>query len=191
MKPRSIRLLAASFLAFVVTWPTMAETYAVDPSQSFIEFRATKKGIDWMVGRFYEFEGDLTYDPKSGPEAQSISLVIDAASLDTENRKRDKHLRGEKFFDVGNYPTITFVSKSFEGDGGGGVLTGDLTIRDITKEVAFEVKKIDEGEDSSGDYRAGFEGHYVMDRTDFGLDGYIKKVARDIDIDLRIEAVKN
>ncbi|MGI9492572.1 MAG: YceI family protein [Geminicoccaceae bacterium] len=191
MKSQSFRLLAASLLAIVVAWPAMGESYKVDPNQSFIEFRATKKGIDWMIGRFYEFEGDMIYDPKAGPKAQSISLTIDAASLDTDNGKRDRHLRGDKFFDVDNYPIITFVSKAYEGDERGGVLSGDLTIRDITKEVAFEVKKIGEGEDSTGDYRAGFEGHYVMDRTDFGLDGYIKKVAKDIDIALRIEAVKN
>lgn len=191
MKPRSFRLLVSSLLMVAVTWPAVGEEYEVDLSQSFIEFRAQKLGVDWLVGRFYEFEGDMIYDPKAGPEDQSISLTIDAASLDTDNRKRDRQLRGRKFFDVDTYPTITFVSKGFEGDQSGGVIKGDLTIRDITKEVAFEVKRVGEGEDANGDYRAGFEASYVMDRTEFGLDRYLKKVAKDIDIDIKIEAVKN
>lgn len=191
MLPRSIHVLAASALAAVVAGPALAVDYTIDLSHSFIEFRTKHLGFSWLSGRFNSFEGSMTYDPTAGPEAQSIELTIDAASLDTNHEERDENLRSADFFDVEAYPEITFTSTGYEGDAEGGTLTGDLTLLGVTKTIAFEVKKIGEGMDYWDDYRAGFEGRYVLTRSDFGMDYDLGPSAEQVEIDLWIEAVRN
>ena len=191
MLSRSIHVLAVSVLAAAVAGPVLAVDYTIDPSHSFIEFRTKHLGFSWLSGRFNSFEGSMAYDPTAGPDAQSVEITIDAASLDTNHEERDENLRSADFFDVETYPEISFVSTGYDGDAAGGTLTGELTLLGVTKEIAFEVKKIGEGKDFWDDYRAGFEGRYVLTRSDFGMDYDLGPSAEQVEIDLWIEAVKN
>jgi len=133
----------------------------------------------------------MTYDPEAGVDAQSIALTIDAASLDTNHEKRDEHLRGADFFNTEEFPEITFTSTGYEGDVDGGTLTGELTMLGVTKEIAFDIAKIGEGDDPWGGYRAGFEGQYTLTRSDFGMSYDLGPAAEQVEIDLWIEAIKN
>ncbi len=191
MHYRPFRVLAVSALAAALAGPAFAADYTVDPSHSFIEFRTKHLGFSWLSGQFNKFEGSMTYDPTAGMEAQSIEITIDAASLFTNHEERDANLRSADFFDVENHPEISFKSRSYQGDAEGGLLTGDLTLLGVTKEIAFKVKKIGEGEDFWGDYRAGFEGQYVLTRSDFDLGYDLGPSAEQVEIDLWIEGVKN
>ncbi|MGI9433708.1 MAG: YceI family protein [Geminicoccaceae bacterium] len=190
MKPNSFKLLAASSLIALMSWPALAEDYQVDLAHSFIEFKTKHLGFSWLSGRFNNFEGSMAYDPSAGPEAQSISITIDTVSLDTNHEKRDEHLRGSDFFDVGNHPTATFVSTGYDGDAEGGTLIGDLTLLGVTNEISFEISKIGEGEDPWGGYRAGFEGQYTLNRSDFGMSYDLGPAAEQVELDLWIEAIK-
>ncbi|MGI9493657.1 MAG: YceI family protein [Geminicoccaceae bacterium] len=191
MMSRSVHVLAVSVLATIVTSSALATDYTIDLSHSFIQFRTKHLGFSWLSGRFNSFEGSMAYDPSAGPEAQSIELTIEAASLDTNHQERDENLRSADFFNVDEYPEITFTSTGYQGDAEGGTLTGALTLLGVTKEVAFDVKKIGEGEDLWGDYRAGFEGRYVLTRSDFGMDYDLGSSAEQVEIDLWIEGVRN
>jgi len=71
--------------------PAIAAGYKIDPAHSFIQFRTKHLGYSWLVGKFNRFEGTMNYDPSAGPEAQNISVTIDASSLDTNHAERDKH----------------------------------------------------------------------------------------------------
>ena len=190
MKTNSFKFLASSALVALMSWPTLAEDYQVDPTHSFIEFRTQHFGFSWLSGRFNSFEGSMVYDPSAGPEAQSINLTIDTTSLDTNHEKRDEHLRSADFFDVDNHPTATFVSTGYDGDAEGGTLTGDLTLLGVTNEISFEVKRIGEGEDPWGAYRAGFEGEYTLSRSDFGMSYDLGPAAEEVILDLWIEAIR-
>ncbi len=177
-------VLASS--SFVVS----AEEYQIDPTHSFVEFKTKHLGFSWLSGRFNTIDGTMTFDPSKGAEAQGIELVIDANSIDTNHAERDKHLRSADFFDVANYPTITFKSTKFEGDENGGTLHGDLTLHGVTKPIWFEVKKIGEGKDPWGGYRAGFEGQYTLTRSDFDMNYDLGPGAQQVEVDLFIEAIK-
>ena len=168
-----------------------AESYTVDGSHSFIQFRTKHLGYSWLPGRFNKFEGKLTYDPSKGPESQSVSITIDTASLDTNWADRDKHLRSADFFDVEKYPTATFQSTGYEGDASGGKLTGDLTLLGVTKSISFDIRKIGEGDDPWGGYRAGFEGSYNLNREEWGMDYNLGPAAKVIELNLLIEAIKD
>ena len=170
--------------------PAIAAGYKIDPAHSFIQFRTKHLGYSWLVGQFNRFEGTMNYDPSAGPEAQNISVTIDASSLDTNHAERDKHLRGEDFFNVQKYPTVTFVSTQYWGGESGGKLTGDLTLLGVTKSISFEVRKIGEGDDPWGGYRAGFEGSYILTRKDFGMGYDLGPAAEKVQLDLLIEAIR-
>ena len=170
--------------------PAAAVEYEIDQAHSFIQFRTQHLGFSWLVGQFNRFSGSMTYDPEAGPESQSIRVTIDVASLDTNHAERDKHLRGPDFFDVSNYPTAKFVSTGFEGGEDGGTLTGDLTLLGVTKSVSFTVRKIGEGDDPWGGYRAGFEGSYVLKRRDFGMGYNLGPTAEEVELELLIEGIR-
>ncbi len=186
--PRS-SILAAALLAISSTSLAAAE-YKIDLSHSFIKFRTGHLGFSWLLGRFNKFEGTMQYDPAAGPEAQSVSLTIDTTSIDTNWAERDKHLRSPDFFNVEKFPTATFKSTGFKGDANGGTLSGDLTLLGVTKPISFEIKKIGEGDDPWGGYRAGFEGSYVMNRSDFGMTKNLGPSAEKVEIELFLEGLK-
>jgi len=169
---------------------SQAAEYVIDPAHSFIQFRTQHLGISWLAGRFNRFEGSMVYDPEAGPDAQAISITINARSLDTNHAERDKHLRGAFFFNVEAYPTVTFVSTGFAGGPEGGKLTGDLTFLGVTKSIWFDVRLIGEGDDPWGGYRAGFEGTYVLKRRDFGMVYNLGPAAENVEIHMMIEAVR-
>ncbi len=183
-------LACASVFAVMSSVVASAAEYKVDLSHSAINFKTKHLGLSWLTGRFNKFEGSMSYDPAAGPEAQSISIEIDTASLDTNWADRDKHLRGPDFFNTEKFPKASFKSTGYDGDAAGGTLTGDLTLLGVTKSISFEIKKLAEGDDPWGGYRAGFQGSYVLKRADWGMNYNLGPAAENIELDLLIEAIK-
>ena len=188
------RFLAATALALTILAPfglsAQAADYKIDPAHSFVEFKTIHLGYSWLAGRFNKIEGSFKFDPSAGADAQKINLTIDAASVDTNHAERDKHLRSEDFFNVSEFPTVTFDSTGFEGDETGGTLTGDLTLHGVTKSVSFPIKKIGEGDDPWGGYRAGFEGTYTLVRKDFNMGYDLGPAAENVELELYIEGIR-
>jgi polyisoprenoid-binding protein YceI len=194
MKFQPLKTLTGLALAatFVVSagLPVIAADYIIDPQHSFVQFKTKHLGYSWLSGRFNSFEGTMQYDPAQGPAAQSINLTIDTASIDSNHAERDKHLRSADFFDVEKHPTAVFTSTGYEGDANGGTLSGNLTLLGVTKPISFEIRKIGEGKDPWGGYRAGFEGTYSLIRNDFGMGYNLGPTSEQIELELMIEAIR-
>ena len=193
-----IRALSNVLAATAVVWgvsgmlaQAVAAEYRIDHSHSFVQFKTSHLGFSWLIGRFNQFDGSMTYDPEAGPEAQSIQFEVDMASIDSNHAERDRHLRGRSFLNVDEHPSATFVSTGFEGDRSGGVLSGDLTFLGTTRNISFEVALIGEGTDPWGGYRAGFEGQFALDPTDYKDGQRMGPVTGMVIVDIYIEMVRN
>ncbi len=123
-----------------------------------------------VQGRFDRFDGTIEFDPEK-PEAAVVRATIDAASINTNNAKRDKHLRSDDFFDVEKHPTLSFESTGgvTEMKENRGKLAGNLTIHGVTKPVVFDVTFRGQGKDPWGNVRAGFAANLSINRKDYGL----------------------
>ena len=183
-------VLAAAALVFSAESGEAAD-YRIDAGHSFVQFKISHIGVSWMIGTFDTLSGSFTYDPDAGPEGQSISVEIETASVDTGHAERDKHLRSADFLHVDEFPTATFVSTRYEGDGESGTMTGDLTLHGVTKEIAIAVKKVGAGKDPWGGYRAGFEGTVTLTRKDFGMGYNLGPAAESMELFLFIEGIRN
>lgn len=179
---------AGLFLATVGT--AQAADYKIDPTHTFVEFKVNHLGYSWLNGRFDDFEGSFTFDPSAGPEAQKIIFTIDTASINSNHAERDKHLRGEDFLNVETFPTATFKSTGYEGDEKGGLMKGELTLMGVTKPIEIDVKKIGEGKDPWGGYRAGFEGTTSFKRADFGNDYDLGPASETVYMELFVEGIR-
>ena len=144
-------------------------TYAIDPTHTRIGFVARHAMVTKVRGSFNQFEGTGTYDAEE-PTRSSLSLTIDAKSIDTRNADRDAHLRGNDFFDMDTYPQIRFVSTKVEQlDAGTYRVTGDLTIKDVTKPVSIDFEVSGPVQDPWGNTRIGLEGKSEINRKDWGV----------------------
>jgi polyisoprenoid-binding protein YceI len=144
-----------------------AETYVFDKSHTKVGFRI-RHTVAKVEGRFRDYEGTIWID-RQNPAASKVDLTIQAASIDTDHDKRDADLRGESFFDVAKYPTITFKSTKIEPKGGDKYeVTGDLTMRGVTKTIKVPV--VSNGFAKMGKTeKAGFTIAFPLDRKDYGI----------------------
>ena len=165
-------LLPFLLLTLAFTLPAQAaEDYDIDikGQHAFIQFKVKHLGYSWLIGNFNTFNGSFHYD-EANPANNNINIDIDVASLDSNHAERDKHLRSADFFDVAKYPKAGFVSTGYEDQGDGkGLLTGDLTLRGITKAVTINVSQVGTGNDPWGGYRRGFEGHTTLHLSDYNM----------------------
>src|SRR5262245_3146168 len=140
-------------------------TWAIDPSWSSLEFEVRKLGLVTIKGRVPGFSGTAT-----GGESTSIEGAVDATSITTFDVDRDAHIQSPDFFDTQRYPELRFTSTSVETNGSEIVVTGDLTIKGVTKPVELRGELAGPANDPWGNERIGFELSGTVDRTDFGLE---------------------
>ena len=152
------------------TVPTTATgTYAIDPSHSRIGFVARHAMVSKVRGSFNEFDGSGYYDAED-PTQSHLQLAINAPSIDTRNADRDAHLRSNDFLDMDNHPEITFTSTAVEAlDADTYRVTGDLTIKGVTKPVTIDFAYEGSATDPYGNVRVGFEGRTTINRKDWGV----------------------
>lgn len=148
---------------------TLTGTYAIDPAHSRVGFVARHAMVTKVRGSFNEFEGSGYFDA-ADPRASHLEITIKAASIDTRNADRDAHLRSNDFFAMDEYPEIRFVSSAVEQVGPSRyAVTGDLTIKAVTKPVTFEVELSGPALDPWGNRRIGLEGSTTVNRKDWGV----------------------
>ncbi|MGO8872568.1 MAG: YceI family protein [Acidimicrobiales bacterium] len=176
-----------------VEYPAVG-TYAIDPAHTELGFAVRHMAVSKVRGRFSEFEGTL--ELAEDPADSKATVTIDAASVDTRDENRDAHLRTNDFFDAGNNPTWTFASTGITTVGPTDFkLTGDLTIRGVTKPVTLDVSLEGVVKDPYGNHRVGFSATTSIDREDFGvsfgavMDAGGLVVAKKVDIQIELEAV--
>jgi polyisoprenoid-binding protein YceI len=143
-------------------------TYTIDPSHSRVGFSTRHAMVTKVRGAFNEVSGQATTGPNL--DGASIEVTIQAASIDTRSADRDAHLKSADFFDVETYPTITFRSTEVVASDADTLrVTGDLTIKDVTRPVTIDFEYAGSAQDPFGNTRIGFEGSTVVNRKDFGL----------------------
>jgi polyisoprenoid-binding protein YceI len=148
---------------------TTTGTWAIDPTHTTIGFSVRHAMVAKVRGRFTEFEGSFVLDG-ANPAASTANLVIQSASITTENADRDTHVKSAEFLNVEVNPTLTFASTSVkQTDDDEFVVTGDLTINGVTKSVDVEFELLGTSKDPWGGTRIGFEGKTEISRKDFGL----------------------
>jgi polyisoprenoid-binding protein YceI len=148
---------------------TLTGTYAFDTAHSRFGFVARHAMVTKVRGAFNEFEGSAVIDGEN-PANSSASVTIKVDSVDTRNAQRDGHLRTNDFLDIETYPEIRFVSTSIQHEGGTEFqVTGDLTIKDVTKSITIPLEFEGAAKDPFGNDRIGFEGSVVINRKDWGI----------------------
>jgi polyisoprenoid-binding protein YceI len=153
----------------ITDFRALTGTYAIDAAHSRFGFVARHAMVTKVRGAFNEFDGSATIDGDD-PRNSSVSLTLEVASIDTRNVQRDDHLRTNDFLDVATYPTITFTSTSVEHVGGTEFeVTGDLTIKDVTKSITLPLEFQGAAKDPFGNDRIGFEGEVTINRKDWGV----------------------
>lgn len=145
---------------------TQSGTFAIDPAHSNVEFAVKHMMITTVKGRFSDVKGTVQIPDRGEPK---IDVTISAASIDTRTEARDTHLRSADFFDVATYPEIRFVSTKATPTKDGYKLTGDLTIKGVTKSITLDVTEEGSGVDPWGNVKASFSASGKFNRTDFGL----------------------
>lgn len=143
--------------------------YEVDPSHTQVMFKVRHMGISTVTGRFNRFAATFAYDP-ADPAASWVTATIDAASIDTDNDRRDNHLRSADFFAADSYPTLTFESTRVEPAGDGRLkVAGNLSIRGVTKPVVLDVALEGAAVGQGGRPITGWTAETTIDRMDYGL----------------------
>ena len=156
-------------MSTATTPTTLTGTYAIDPTHSRIGFVARHAMVTKVRGSFNEFDGSGYFDAEN-PAASHLQLTIQAASIDTRNADRDGHLRSNDFFDMETYPEITFASTAVEQvDAENYRVTGDLTIKGVTKPVTVDFEYTGTAVDPYGNQRIGLEGKTTVNRKDWGV----------------------
>jgi polyisoprenoid-binding protein YceI len=144
-------------------------TWKVDASHSILGFTVTHLVVSEVDGRFKVYDGSIVTKTDDFTDAQ-INFTVDAASINTENEKRDEHLRSDDFFNAEKFPKLTFKSTSFKKVSGNKyVLEGELTIRDVTKKVKFDVTYNGQAKSPWGQTAAGFKATTTINRQDYNL----------------------
>ena len=179
--------------------PTVAAgartTWKIDPSHTLVEFSAKHMMITTVKVRVAEVDGTIYTDEKN-PQNSSVEATLKATSLDTRTDQRDNHLRSADFLNVEKFPEIKFRSTRITGDKEHFKLTGNLTIRDVTKEITLDVEYEGRNKDPWGGERVGFSASGKFDRREFGLTwnqaletgGVL--VGNDIKVNIEVQAVK-
>ena len=170
--------------------------YTIDPAHTRLGFSTRHAMVTTVRGAFTDFSGTAHID-SANPAGSTVSLTIAAGSVDTGAADRDGHLKSGDFFDVETFPSLTFVSTSVERDGEDWSITGDLTIKDVTKAITIVFEAAGTATDPFGNVRAGFEGSTTINRKDWGLTwnaaletgGVL--VSEKIKLDFDISAIKN
>jgi polyisoprenoid-binding protein YceI len=148
---------------------TLTGSYTIDPTHSRFGFVARHAMVTKVRGSFNEFEAEVHLDGED-PSRSRGRIVIQAASVDTRNADRDAHLKSNDFFAMEQFPTITFEAANVEPRGGDAyAVTGDLTIKDVTKPVTVDFEFTGAAKDPWGNTRVGLEGHVVINRKDWGV----------------------
>jgi polyisoprenoid-binding protein YceI len=148
-------------------FPASAE-WTIDPGHSTVQFEATHLMVSNIRGLFRKFAGSIRFGAR--PEDSLVELIVQAASLDSCDHRRDEHLRSADFLDVEHHPTLSFRSTSFDpGDGERGRLSGELTIRGISRPLTFDMTYHGLVDDPWDSQRLGFSARGQIDRRDFAV----------------------
>jgi len=188
-KTLSRTALAAALFALLFVPVSAADAYKVDGGHSTVMFKVNHLGFSHTYGRFNEIDGSALID-EANASGSSISLSLDAGSVDTGNPPRDEHIRKADFLNAKEFPTITFKSKSVKKKGKVYEVAGELTLRGVTKSITVPMTRLETGNDPWGNERTGFDGSFTIERADYGVNYMPEGIGADVTMILSIELIK-
>jgi len=190
---RSLAFLGgvAAALALVLSSAALADDLKADPVHSFVVFDVHHVGAGYVYGTFGGPTGTVAYDSADLTKT-SFDLSVDTASIDTRNETRDKHLKGPDFFDVKQFPAMTFKSTGVTKTGDQTIaVTGDLTLHGVTKSITVPIEITGTGKGMRGETRTGFRADFKIDRRDYGMVIHPEPmIGNEVHIIVAIEAVQ-
>ncbi len=192
MKKTIIVLTLLATLALFPPSTLLAADYQIDAkgAHAYIAFKINHLGFSMVMGRFNTFSGTFQYD-ENNPAAFTTQVTVDVASVDSNQAERDKHLRSKDFFDVEKHPEATFVSTGYKDNGdGNGVLSGDLTLRGVTKPITIAIEQMESGKDPWGNFRHGFSGKTTLTLKDFGIPFDLGPKGEEAQLEFSVEGIR-
>jgi polyisoprenoid-binding protein YceI len=189
MRNRFFQMSLAMLMVVGIGRTAAADDYAIDAAHSGVTFQISHLGLSWIHGRFNDFSGDFTID-SSDPSKSSFTLNIKPESVDTNNSKRDDHLKAPDFFNVKQFPALTFASTAVKPVEGGYEVTGDLTMHGETKPVTFTLKGGRSAEFPKGVQRTGYSTQLVVKRSDFGVGKPMPALGDEVYVAISFEGTK-
>jgi polyisoprenoid-binding protein YceI len=179
--------------AVVLAWGTAragaADAYTVDAVHSSVVFRAKHMNASHAWGRFNDISGSFALDG-SDPSKSVLDFQVKAASIDTGNPARDKHLKGTDFFNAVQYPVISFKSKSVAKTADGYEASGELTLHGVTKPLKVKVTPVGSGKGPTGAAIAGIDASFYVKQSEFGMTKMVGPIGDDVWVNVSIEGVK-
>jgi polyisoprenoid-binding protein YceI len=182
-------LLVPTLFLGAARFTLAADHYAVDTAHAGIVFKIAHVGISWTFGRFNDFSGSFTLD-SADPAKSQFTINIKATSIDTGNKQRDDHLRSPDFFNVKQYPAITFKSTAVRPRQDGYEVTGDLTMHGVTAPITFTLTGGKQAEFPPGVKRTGFTADFTIKRSDFGINKFLEGVGDEVFISVSFEGTR-
>ncbi len=184
-------VLAVLAAALTLAGPAMAADYVIDTARGHasINFRIKHLGFSWLTGRFDDFSGTFSFD-EAKPEASKVRVEINTDSVNSNHAERDKHLRSKEFLDTADYPKATFESTSVKLNGDKATIIGNLTLRGVTKQIEIEAERVGGGADPWGGFREGFTGTTRLPLKDYGINFDLGPAAKEVELTLNIEGVR-
>jgi polyisoprenoid-binding protein YceI len=191
MRQRFLAIGFAGVLALAAAAPApAADDYAIDAVHSSVTFKIQHLGISWIHGRFDDVAGGFTINPDDAGKCL-FALSLKADSIDTNSKQRDEHLRSPDFFNVKQFPTISFKSTAVKAIKDGGYeVTGDLTLHGVTKPVTFQLTGGKKAEFPKGTQRTGFSTELTIKHSDFGMDKFAEALSDEVVIAISFEGTK-
>ncbi len=195
---KGLKVLSCAMMLVVgVVFSSMvsADEYSIDKTHSTIGFSAKHLMVSKTTGMFKDYDGVIMFDPND-LAASKIEMTIQAASIDTRNEQRDGHLKSADFLDAEKFPALTFMTKTIAKEGDVYNLTGDLTIKGVTKEITIPAEISGPVNSPMGGEAIGITANFKINRQDYGVSfnktmdngGFV--VSDDVTVDVTIEAYK-
>ncbi len=185
-----MKRLILTLLASAAVLSAQAETYTIDSVHSSAGF-SLRHLVSKFSSSFTKVSGTVEYDAAQ-PEASKVEATVEIASIATANEKRDNHIKSPDFFDAAKFPTATFKSTSWKKTGDDTFdVTGDLTLKDVTKSVTFKTTLVGSGPGMGGATLTGWEATTTIKKSDFGLAGpamLSKVLGDDVTLNISVEA---
>jgi len=183
-------IVAGTLFAVLAPAPARAaDEYVVDPAHSSVYFRLSHLGLSYVYGRFNDVSGTFSIDA-TNPGSCSFVLAIKPESIDTNNQKRDEHLRSPDFFNVKQFPVLSFKSTSVKAVPNGYEVTGDMTMHGATRPLTFTLEGGKQAELPKGVHRTGFSTELKIKRSEFGMDKFVDAIGDEVHVAISFEGTK-
>ena len=192
---KAVICVATSCLLLTTLRASRAESYTLDNSHCSVVFGISHFGYSHTYGRFNQTKGNFVWD-NANPAASQFQIVIATASVDSNDKDRDNHLRGADFFNANQFPHLIFQSTSvrpaLQNNPRGKMydVVGNLTLHGVTKQVTLPMKKMGEGPGPFGKYRSGFSCQTTIKRSDYGMTNMLPKIGDEVAITISFEGTR-